>query len=246
MDECKKPEFLPNLPPSPASLHTVFQEVSPPLAPWEKQTLPLVYRTIKTPKKLNMKPTLSNLHSTFKFPIGEAFKKLYHLGPTSKNSDLNDQRERLGHLLFFFQVTPSPTKWFLCAVMIKICTKKFWNDSFKNTNVQEYVWLACELPCKLVALIQPNDCFCLGLDFCVCVCVCVWDWGLNSSLHKAGTLLLEQHPLSILLRVFWRWGVSRTICTGWPQTMSLLISDSQVARITGSDCFGKESFFFFL
>jgi hypothetical protein len=37
-----------------------------------------------------------------------------------------------------------------------------------------------------------------------------WDWGLNSGLHifKAGTLLLEPYLQSILLWLFWRWGLS--------------------------------------
>jgi hypothetical protein len=36
-----------------------------------------------------------------------------------------------------------------------------------------------------------------------------------------------------LLWLFWRWGASQTICPGWPQTEILLISASQIARITG-------------
>jgi hypothetical protein len=35
-----------------------------------------------------------------------------------------------------------------------------------------------------------------------------------------------------LLRLFWSW-VSRTTCLHWPWTMILLVSVSQVARITG-------------
>jgi hypothetical protein len=36
-----------------------------------------------------------------------------------------------------------------------------------------------------------------------------------------------------LLWLFWRWGVSGTICPDWPWTVILLISAFQVARITG-------------
>jgi hypothetical protein len=49
------------------------------------------------------------------------------------------------------------------------------------------------------------------------VLFCFWsNWGLNSALclqsykannHKAGTLLLEPHLQSILLWLFWRWGL---------------------------------------
>jgi hypothetical protein len=60
-----------------------------------------------------------------------------------------------------------------------------------------------------------------------------WDWGLNSGLHihKASVLLLEPHLQSILLWLFWRWGVSQSICPSWPEAVIFLISTSQVARI---------------
>jgi hypothetical protein len=48
------------------------------------------------------------------------------------------------------------------------------------------------------------------------VCMCThtlffwWDWGLDSRVHacKAGTLSLEPQLLSILLWLFWRWGLA--------------------------------------
>jgi hypothetical protein len=57
---------------------------------------------------------------------------------------------------------------------------------------------------------------------------------LNSGLHtyKAGALPLELPLQSILLWLFWRW-LSWTLCWSWPPTMTLWISASQVARITG-------------
>jgi hypothetical protein len=56
----------------------------------------------------------------------------------------------------------------------------------------------------------------------------LWDWGLNSGfcVCKAVTVLLEPHLQSILLWLFWRLGVSGTICLGWPQAEILLISAS--------------------
>jgi hypothetical protein len=62
----------------------------------------------------------------------------------------------------------------------------------------------------------------------------LWDWGLNSGFQtfKEGALPLEPHLQSILLWLFWRWGF-RSICSGWPWTVILLISAFQVARISG-------------
>jgi hypothetical protein len=67
----------------------------------------------------------------------------------------------------------------------------------------------------------------------VCVCDREREWGLSSGLliHKAGVLLLEPHLQSIFLWLFGD-GVSRTICPGWPGTVILLISASQVTRVT--------------
>jgi hypothetical protein len=61
------------------------------------------------------------------------------------------------------------------------------------------------------------------------------DWGLNSELHtcKADTLLLDPHFLFISRCLFWRWGISQTISLGWPRTLILPISASQVAMIIG-------------
>jgi hypothetical protein len=39
-----------------------------------------------------------------------------------------------------------------------------------------------------------------------------------------------------LLCFFWRWG-AHELCPGWPQTLILLISASQVARIIGKKIF---------
>jgi hypothetical protein len=52
-------------------------------------------------------------------------------------------------------------------------------------------------------------------------------WGLNS-----GTSPWVTPPALFLWRVF-RDGVSQTICPGWLQTAILLISASQIVRITG-------------
>jgi hypothetical protein len=49
--------------------------------------------------------------------------------------------------------------------------------------------------------------------------------GLHSC--KAGTLVLEPHLQSILFWLFWRWDLMN-ICLGWPITVILLISTSQV------------------
>jgi hypothetical protein len=64
--------------------------------------------------------------------------------------------------------------------------------------------------------------------------VCVCDWGFEPMLQicKAEALLLEPHLQSILLWLFWRC-VLGTICPGWPWTVILPISASQVAMITG-------------
>jgi hypothetical protein len=53
------------------------------------------------------------------------------------------------------------------------------------------------------------------------------DWGLKLGLHpyKAGTLPLKPYIQSILLWLFWRWGL-QTICWGVPWTMILPISAS--------------------
>jgi hypothetical protein len=71
--------------------------------------------------------------------------------------------------------------------------------------------------------------------------------GLNSGLHtcKVGALMLETHIQYILLWLFWRWGVSQTTCPGWPWTLILLISASQVARITGvsHQCLAQFTFY---
>jgi hypothetical protein len=65
----------------------------------------------------------------------------------------------------------------------------------------------------------------------------LWDWSLNSGLpvSKAGALPLEPYLQSILFWLFWRWGGG--LLNYFPQfglwTKILLISTSQVARITG-------------
>jgi hypothetical protein len=59
-----------------------------------------------------------------------------------------------------------------------------------------------------------------------------WDWALNSGLCtcKAGALLLKPHLQSILLCLFWRWGLENYF---WTQTTTFCISASPVAGITG-------------
>jgi hypothetical protein len=59
------------------------------------------------------------------------------------------------------------------------------------------------------------------------------DWGLNSGLCtcKEGIPLLELYLHSNNIQ--FGDGVLWTICSGWSQTTVLLISASQVARITG-------------
>jgi hypothetical protein len=59
-------------------------------------------------------------------------------------------------------------------------------------------------------------------------------WGLNSELYtcKVGILPLEPHFQSILLWLFWRWGLANYF-SGWPPNVILLISASQVARTAG-------------
>jgi hypothetical protein len=59
----------------------------------------------------------------------------------------------------------------------------------------------------------------------------VWTQGLVDC--KAGTLPLEPHTSSPFPSGYFRDRVSWTICPGWLRTLILLISDSQVARITG-------------
>jgi hypothetical protein len=56
-----------------------------------------------------------------------------------------------------------------------------------------------------------------------------WDWA-GLPICKAGALPLEPHLQFILLWLFGD-GVALTICLDWPQTVILLISVSQVARI---------------
>jgi hypothetical protein len=67
------------------------------------------------------------------------------------------------------------------------------------------------------------------IPFCVCVC----DWDLNSGLGagKVGILLLEPHLPSILLWLFWKWGLAR-LSAQLASHLFLLISASQVVRIT--------------
>jgi hypothetical protein len=70
--------------------------------------------------------------------------------------------------------------------------------------------------------------------------------GFDLTARKAGALPLEPHLQSILFWLFWRWGVSRTICPGWPQTMILPISASQVARITSVSHWRPAYFYFYV
>jgi hypothetical protein len=63
-------------------------------------------------------------------------------------------------------------------------------------------WRACNLQGLRRPIQSYKLLFKLFFFFC-------WDWGLNSGICtcKAGALLLEPHPQSILLWLFWRWGL---------------------------------------
>jgi hypothetical protein len=71
-----------------------------------------------------------------------------------------------------------------------------------------------------------------------------WRFALRALQLQSRCSTTEPHLQSILLWLFWRWS-SWTVCLGWPRTKILLISASQVARITGvsHQCL---AFFFFL
>jgi hypothetical protein len=73
----------------------------------------------------------------------------------------------------------------------------------------------------------------------------LWDWGSHSGFPTClvGALQFDQasSPALVILEV----GVSGTICLGCPLTEILLISPSQVCRITrGSHCLPVYIFFF--
>jgi hypothetical protein len=72
---------------------------------------------------------------------------------------------------------------------------------------------------------------------------------LNSGLHicKTGVLLLEPHLKYIFALGYFGDEVLQTVCQGWPRTMILPISASEIARITGvSHPHSAEMPFFFL
>jgi hypothetical protein len=56
---------------------------------------------------------------------------------------------------------------------------------------------------------------------------------LNSGFHTCKAGGLEPYLQSILLWLFWRWDLMNFFSQGWPRTMILPISASQVGRITG-------------
>jgi hypothetical protein len=60
----------------------------------------------------------------------------------------------------------------------------------------------------------------------------LWNWGLNSGLHacKTGALLLEVHLQSILLWLFWRWGLTNYLA--WASLESWA-SQSQSPKLLG-------------
>jgi hypothetical protein len=71
-------------------------------------------------------------------------------------------------------------------------------------------------------------CVCVcGLCMCVCVCVC---GGTEFAKQVLYHLSNSSSPFCFS---YFGARVSRTICLGWPGTVILLISTSQVARITG-------------
>jgi hypothetical protein len=53
---------------------------------------------------------------------------------------------------------------------------------------------------------------------------------LRASHLQSRCCTLEPHLQSVLLWLFWKWGLS--VCLGWPWTLTLWISAFQVARIT--------------
>jgi hypothetical protein len=60
---------------------------------------------------------------------------------------------------------------------------------------------------------------------------------------KTGALPFGPHLHAILLWLFWRWGVSQTICLGWPWAKICPFSAFRVARNTGvSHCTQPQSF----
>jgi hypothetical protein len=88
-------------------------------------------------------------------------------------------------------------------------------------------------------------CVCVRARVCVCVCMCVCVLGVFAlrSLKlfaRAGLKLQSSWSvyvcvcmyLCVYVGCFWD-KVTQTICPGWPQTSVLLISASQVARLTG-------------
>jgi hypothetical protein len=58
-------------------------------------------------------------------------------------------------------------------------------------------------------------------------------WIQGFSLAKQTLYHLSHTCSPFLFMLFWRWGVSRTICPDWSWSISLPISASQVSRITG-------------
>jgi hypothetical protein len=114
---------------------------------------------------------------------------------------------------------------------------------FSNIFCEGYIWL------KIVSFIYLGICVLLSLTFFLFFFEWV-DWSLNSGLCtcKAGTLWLESHLQSILLWLFWRWGLENC----WPSLASNFnpsVLASQVAGIRGvshhrpcSLTFLKESF----
>jgi hypothetical protein len=59
----------------------------------------------------------------------------------------------------------------------------------------------------------------------------LWDWGLNSGLYTyRQTLYPMSHTSSPSCSDYFGYGVSWTTCPGWPWSMVLLLSASQVAR----------------
>jgi hypothetical protein len=57
-----------------------------------------------------------------------------------------------------------------------------------------------------------------------------WDWGFVLAKQ---VLYCLNHDFRPFCSGYFGDGILRTVCLGWPQTAILLISNSQIARITG-------------
>jgi hypothetical protein len=91
----------------------------------------------------------------------------------------------------------------------------------------QYLTVLLTLPHTVSLTIGEKHIFllCYSFHFILLLIFFPWDWSLNSGLRacKAGPSCSG----------YFRHGVSRTLCPGWPRASILLVSVCQVARITG-------------